>query len=213
MLCLTPTQKSALHKPKATTSCQIARFWWFNVGRCFAILGVKSEMKLEERLHELRKKEGLTQAQVAETIGVSRQAVSKWESGTASPSLDNLNSLSILYGVSIDRVVGKEELAGAEPLEEASLEEEPPLDADASLDNLPPLPTPSSRCCRRKENPLTKKHWLLFSAGILAALLAVTIVVILIVSKFSLKDDKVALDDLNGGEITVASSDSFDFEF
>lgn len=114
-------------------------------------------MKLEERLHELRKKEGLTQAQVAEAIGVSRQAVSKWESGTASPSLDNLNSLSILYGVSIDRVVGKEELAGAEPLEEASLEEEPPLDADASLDNLPPLPTPSSRCCRRKENPLTKK--------------------------------------------------------
>ena len=39
------------------------------------------------------------------------------------------------------------------------------------------------------------------------------IVVILIVSKFSLKDDKVALDDLNGGEITVPSSDSFDFEF
>lgn len=59
-------------------------------------------MKLEEKLISLRKQKGLTQLQVAEEIDVSRQAISKWESGVAVPSIDNLKFLSKLYGVSLD---------------------------------------------------------------------------------------------------------------
>ena len=42
-------------------------------------------MKFHDRLFQLRKKEGLTQAELAEKLNVSRQAISKWEMGTATP--------------------------------------------------------------------------------------------------------------------------------
>lgn len=57
------------------------------------------------RLIEYRKKNGLSQDQVAEKIGVSRQAVSKWERAEASPDTDNLIMLSKLYNVSLDELI------------------------------------------------------------------------------------------------------------
>lgn len=59
-------------------------------------------MKLEEKLVSLRKKKGLTQLQAAEAVGVSRQAISKWEAGSVVPSSDNLRRLGELYEVSTD---------------------------------------------------------------------------------------------------------------
>ena len=59
-------------------------------------------MKLVEKMVMLRKAKGLTQLQVAEKINVSRQAISKWESGSAVPSINNLKYLAALYGVSVD---------------------------------------------------------------------------------------------------------------
>lgn len=59
-------------------------------------------MKLEEKLVQLRKEKGLSQMFVAEAMEVSRQAISRWEVGTALPSTDNLRKLAELYGVSID---------------------------------------------------------------------------------------------------------------
>lgn len=52
-------------------------------------------MKLEERLTALRKKKGLSQLELAETLGVSRQAVSRWEVGASAPGMENL--LAWLY--------------------------------------------------------------------------------------------------------------------
>ena len=66
-------------------------------------------MKMNEKLIYLRKKKGLTQLQLAETVYVSRQAVSKWESGGAVPSTDNLRSLSELYEVPIDYLLNDED--------------------------------------------------------------------------------------------------------
>ena len=57
------------------------------------------------RLIEYRKKSGLSQDQVAEKIGVSRQAVSKWERAEASPDTDNLIMLSKIYNVSLDELI------------------------------------------------------------------------------------------------------------
>ena len=59
-------------------------------------------MQLPEKLTYLRKQKGLTQSNLAETLNVSRQAISRWEVGTAFPSTDNLKVLSTLYGVPID---------------------------------------------------------------------------------------------------------------
>ena len=59
-------------------------------------------MQLPEKLTYFRKQKGLTQANLAEALHVSRQAISRWEVGTAVPSTDNLKVLSTLYGVPVD---------------------------------------------------------------------------------------------------------------
>ncbi len=51
-------------------------------------------MKLPEKIQRERKKMGLSQEKLAEKIGVSRQAITKWENGLASPELEKIVSLS-----------------------------------------------------------------------------------------------------------------------
>ena len=65
-------------------------------------------MTTSEKLIYLRKREGLTQEQLAEKIGVSRQALSKWESGDTLPDTINILSLSKLFGVSTDYLLNDE---------------------------------------------------------------------------------------------------------
>lgn len=65
-------------------------------------------MKLQDKLYQLRKSKGLSQMELAEAINVSRQAISKWETGTALPTIENFLSLSRLYGVSVDYLVDDE---------------------------------------------------------------------------------------------------------
>nr|MCR4698989.1 helix-turn-helix domain-containing protein [Bacilli bacterium] len=62
-------------------------------------------IKIADRLVELRKKNGLSQEQLADKLGLSRQAVSKWERAEASPDTDNLICLAKLYGVSLDELL------------------------------------------------------------------------------------------------------------
>ena len=57
------------------------------------------------RLYELRKKKGLSQEELAEKLGVSRQAVSKWERSEASPDTDNLIALAKIYDLSLDELI------------------------------------------------------------------------------------------------------------
>lgn len=59
-------------------------------------------MDLKEKLIVQRKQKGLSQVQLAETIHVTRQAVSRWEVGDAVPSIDNLKRLSELYGLPME---------------------------------------------------------------------------------------------------------------
>lgn len=60
------------------------------------------------RLYEYRKKNNLSQEELAEKIGVSRQAVSKWERAEASPDTDNLIMLAKIYGVTLDELINGE---------------------------------------------------------------------------------------------------------
>lgn len=59
-------------------------------------------MKLHEKIIVYRKKCGLSQETLAEKIGVSRQAVSKWETGDALPEITKLKSLADCFGVTVD---------------------------------------------------------------------------------------------------------------
>lgn len=59
-----------------------------------------------KKLTSLRKYHSLSQETLAEKIGVSRQAISKWERGEASPDTDNVLLISKLYGISVDDILG-----------------------------------------------------------------------------------------------------------
>ena len=65
-------------------------------------------MKLDEKLVSLRKEKGLTQLKVAEELDISRQAISRWESGVAMPSTENLRRLSELYSVPLDYLINED---------------------------------------------------------------------------------------------------------
>lgn len=66
-------------------------------------------IEIANRLVELRKKSGLSQEQLADKLGLSRQAVSKWERAEASPDTDNLICLAKLYGVSLDDLLNTDQ--------------------------------------------------------------------------------------------------------
>lgn len=62
-------------------------------------------MGFKEKLQELRKEKGLSQEGLAESIGISRQAVARWEAGQSYPDIDKLIVLSDLFKISIDKLV------------------------------------------------------------------------------------------------------------
>ncbi len=63
-------------------------------------------MKFNENLKYLRKKEGLTQEELAEKLNVSRQSVTKWESGQSLPDIEKVKEISYLFSVSVDCLIG-----------------------------------------------------------------------------------------------------------
>ena len=92
-------------------------------------------MELNEKLISLRKKNKLTQAQVSETLDVSRQAISNWETGAVLPSTDNLIALSRLYQVPADHLLNDDSDLIPVPVEEKEVdkkEETPPEPAKST---------------------------------------------------------------------------------
>ena len=62
-------------------------------------------MNFAEKLKELRKRKGLSQEQLAEEIGVSRQAITKWETGSGLPDIENIKILAELFKMTIDNLI------------------------------------------------------------------------------------------------------------
>ncbi len=82
-------------------------------------------MEMAERLQKLRRKAGYSQEQTAELLGISRQAVSKWESGQGKPDLDNLVRLTEIYNTSADYILlGTEKNMGTSVPEKSGLSPE-----------------------------------------------------------------------------------------
>lgn len=80
--------------------------------------------ELGARLQKLRRQAGMSQQELADQLHVSRQSISKWELGTATPDLDNLVRLSKLFGVSLDELV----LGRTEKPQETSQQPAPPVE-------------------------------------------------------------------------------------
>lgn len=67
-------------------------------------------MNFNEKLIELRKKEGLSQEELGYKLNVTRQTISKWELGQTTPDMDKLSEISNFFGISIDNLLNEEEI-------------------------------------------------------------------------------------------------------
>ena len=85
-------------------------------------------MAFSDNLTAYRKQAGLSQEQLGERVGVSRQTVSKWEQGLTTPELDKLIALSRVFQVSIDTLVDNERLPEPSPEPVPQAEDIPPFD-------------------------------------------------------------------------------------
>ncbi|MDD7025398.1 MAG: helix-turn-helix transcriptional regulator, partial [Oscillospiraceae bacterium] len=81
------------------------------------------KMILADKITALRKQNGWSQEELAEKMDISRQSVSKWESGTSIPDLDKVIRLSGIFGVSTDYLL-KDEIEELTPEDAAEVVEE-----------------------------------------------------------------------------------------
>lgn len=80
-------------------------------------------MQLHEKIQYLRKKNKMTQAELAEKIDVSRQAVQKWESGITSPDISKLPDIANTFQITVDALLDTH--IGIEDMENSNIDEKP----------------------------------------------------------------------------------------
>ena len=114
-------------------------------------------MKLNRQLIALRTARGMSQEELAEQLQVSRQSVSKWETGASVPSLDKLVELARLFGITLDELV-----SGEKPEEEEKTPQQP-------AERLPE----DGEVQKKRGTAYTAGIVLLCMSGVLAVLLAV----------------------------------------
>ena len=127
-------------------------------------------MTLGQNLQAARKAKGLSQETLAEQIGVSRQALGKWEKDTALPGLDNLQAAAQVLGVSVDTLLGTEAASPA-----------PAVTLDAMRDLL---------AARDAEQRKHRRLW-----GLLGAAAAVVVVLLLVVQNLTYQRKMQSLTD------------------
>ena len=91
-------------------------------------------MLFNEKLKMLRKEGNLTQEELAEKLNVSRQAITKWESGDGTPDIENLKQLSIVFNTTIDELVKEDKNVTIEQKEQYNYFEEIEIDHTKNFD-------------------------------------------------------------------------------
>lgn len=157
-------------------------------------------MECCKKLIRLRKQRGLTQQELAEAVDVSRQAISKWELGTASPTVESLRSLSLFYGVPVDLLLDDE------------------LDLPDPSEVTPKEPPQQNKGSPAEENPLGNeikkeiaglKKWVIALAAIVAVLaLAVAACMVGTLQEGS---DAIPIDELEQEYVGFALDGEFDY--
>ena len=102
-------------------------------------------LEIANRLQKLRKEKGYSQEQLAEALGISRQAVSKWERAESSPDTDNLICLAKLYGISLD------ELLSTDDMMEEIVENKDVVESDEVINIKVKIPKVSNEKTTKKE--------------------------------------------------------------
>ena len=150
-------------------------------------------MTLGEKLTRARKAAGLTQADAAAKLNVSRQAVSRWESGHSKPSTEKLLALGELYGISLDQLLHTENVG--DPAAEA---------ASGVPEAVPVEPVlPEKRRTRA---------WMKYTAAVLCGVI-ITLFVVWLLSKSGPigKLRPKSIDDLKTKDISNEPESYFDF--
>lgn len=161
-------------------------------------------MDLAERLAALRKRAGLSQGDVAERLNVSRQAVSRWETGLTVPATDNLSCLSKLYGVTLDELLSySAALPPEKPQEEAPAQQPQEAVQQPKAETPAPAPQPAAASA-----PAHAKA-IIIALSILCLLLAIG-VGILLQQKHS-ENRELTFDEMESESIEDADIDEFQF--
>ncbi len=154
-------------------------------------------MDLAERLAALRKRAGLSQGDVAERLNVSRQAVSRWETGFTVPSTDNLSHLGRLYGVTLDELLSYSAALPPEKPQEEAPAQQPKAEAPA------PTPPPAAASAPAHARAI------IIALSILCLLLAIGVGVLLH-QKHS-ENRELTFDEIESESIEDADIDEFQF--
>ena len=154
-------------------------------------------MDVAERLAALRMRAGLSQGDVAERLNVSRQAVSRWETGFTVPSTDNLSHLGRLYGVTLDELLSYSAALPPEKPQEEAPAQQPKAEAPAP----PPPPAAASAPAHAKV--------FFIALSILSLLLAIGVGVLLH-QKHS-ENRELTFDEIESESIEDADIDEFQF--
>lgn len=154
-------------------------------------------MDVAERLAALRKRAGLSQGDVAERLNVSRQAVSRWETGFTVPSTDNLSHLGRLYGVTLDELLSYSAALPPEKPQEEAPAQQPKAEA--------PAPTPQPAAASASAHAKV----IIIALSILCLLLAIGVGVLLH-QKHS-ENRELTFDEIESESIEDADIDEFQF--
>lgn len=132
-------------------------------------------MTLGQKITNLRKARGMTQEELSEAIGVTRQTISKWELDTSTPDLDYLCKLCDLFGVTADYLI-RPEKETVEAAETAPPAHAPSVQAEGAFS--PPQAEPTPPPAPQKPSPETLSSlrfagWILFILGLVFTQLSI----------------------------------------
>ena len=127
-------------------------------------------MTLGQKLTNLRKARGMTQEELSEAVGVTRQTISKWERDTSTPDLDYLCKLCDLFGVTADDLIRPEREAAKAS---SSLQTEQTVSAPQGAS---PSPPPAASSSVKTVSGVRAVGWVLFILGIVLIQVAILFV-------------------------------------
>mgnify|MGYP000320294383 CR=1 FL=1 len=148
-------------------------------------------MTLDKKLARLRKKAGLSQAEVSEELDVSRQAVTKWETGLSRPSTENLQSLSKLYNVPMEYLLDESE-------------------------NELPAPAPAAPAAESGPEPEAQKkgkRWIRRLVLVIGTIVLTLLVCVLFLYGSRQKENDLDLHSIQGEDSTILDEPDFNLNF
>lgn len=99
-----PRKVAKKYQMSSVLSCHVKSGWLYLVYQYKEVI----KMTFAEKLKSIRKQTGMSQEGLAEKLGVSRQAVTKWESEAGIPDIENIMAISALFDISIDELLSNE---------------------------------------------------------------------------------------------------------